>query len=109
MNYWNLYSVLLLRQQKESQATKIKSPKLSKKINGRLDNITQFFYHNFMDKNEDDKLSLTADERYWLERKSRRTRWDEWGSPIGLSLSSAIFILSIGGFLYLLRLAGLLS
>lgn len=62
-----------------------------------------------MDQKENDKLSLTADERYWLERKSRRQKWDEWGSPIGLSLGFAIFIVSIGLFLYLLRLAGLLS
>jgi len=62
-----------------------------------------------MDKNEDDKLSLTADQRYWLERKSRRSRWDEWGSPVGLSLGWAIFIVSNGLFLYLLHLAGLLD
>ncbi|TSC59689.1 MAG: Uncharacterized protein LiPW15_709 [Parcubacteria group bacterium LiPW_15] len=62
-----------------------------------------------MDKNEDDKLTLTADERYWLERSPRRRKWDEWGSPVGLSLGWAIFIVSIGFFLYLLHLAGLLG
>jgi len=62
-----------------------------------------------MDKNEDDKLSLSADTRYWLERKSPRRRWDEWGSPVGLALGWAIFLVSTGLFLYLLRLAGLLG
>jgi hypothetical protein len=44
---------------------------------------------------------------FWL-KKGRRSRWDEWGSPVGLALGWAIFIVSIGFFLYLLRLAGLL-
>lgn len=61
-----------------------------------------------MDQNKEDKLTLTADERYWLERKAPRQRWDEWGSPVGLSLGWAIFIVSTGLFLYLLRLAGFL-
>ncbi len=62
-----------------------------------------------MDKNEDGNLSLTEDERYWLERKMPRRRWDEWGSPVGLALGWAIFLVSIGFFLYLLHLAGLLG
>ena len=61
-----------------------------------------------MDKNEDSKLSLTADERYWLERRLPRRRWDEWGSPVGLDIGWAILLVSTGLFLYLLRLAGLL-
>jgi len=61
-----------------------------------------------MDKNEDDKLSLTADERYWLERKAPRQRWDEWGSPVGLALGWAIFIVPLGLFLYLLHLSGII-
>jgi len=32
-------------------------------------------------------------------------RWSGWGSPVGLGL----FLLSIGGFLYLLHLAGLVG
>lgn len=64
-----------------------------------------------MDKNEEDKdkLSLSADERYWLERKPRRRRWDEWGSPVGLALGWAILIISIAFSLYLLHLAGFLN
>lgn len=62
-----------------------------------------------MEKNEADKLSLTADERYWLERKLPRRRWDEWGSPVGLALGWAIALVSTGFFLYLLNLAGLLD
>jgi hypothetical protein len=71
--------------------------------------LLKFFITLLMDQNEKDKLSLTADERYWLERSPRRRKWDEWGSPVGLSLGWAIFIVSTGLFLYLLRLAGLLS
>lgn len=62
-----------------------------------------------MDQNEKEKLTLSADERYWLERKLPRRRWDEWGSPVGLSLGWAIFLLSIGAFLYILRMAGFLN
>ena len=46
-----------------------------------------------------------SDTNYWAKRRSR---WDEWGSPIGLSLSWAIFIVPLGIFLWLLHLAGLL-
>ena len=59
-------------------------------------------------KNEDDKFTLSADAKYWLERKLPRRRWDEWGSPIGLTLAWAIVLISTGFFLYLLHLAGLL-
>lgn len=34
--------------------------------------------------------------------------WFSWGSPIGLSLGFAIFLISIGIFLFLLHLAGLI-
>jgi hypothetical protein len=46
-----------------------------------------------------------SDPKYWARK---RYRWDEWGSPVGLSLGWAIFIIPLGIFLYLLRLAGLL-
>lgn len=35
--------------------------------------------------------------------------WFSWGSPIGLSLGFGIFLSSIGFFLLLLRMAGLLG
>jgi len=38
----------------------------------------------------------------------RRSHWDEWGSPVGLSLGWALFIIPLGVFLYLLGLAGLI-
>lgn len=38
----------------------------------------------------------------------RRSHWDEWGSPVGLSLGWAIFIVPLGLFLWLLHLAGIL-
>ena len=38
----------------------------------------------------------------------RRSRWDEWGSPVGLSLGWALFIIPIGIFLWLLHLANIL-
>jgi len=50
---------------------------------------------------------LLEEPDYWWKR--RRSRWDEWESPIGLALGSAIFLDSIGVFLYLLHLAGLLG
>ena len=45
-----------------------------------------------------------ADQAYWIKRRSR---WDEWGSPVGLTLAWALFIVPLGLFLYLLHLAGL--
>lgn len=38
----------------------------------------------------------------------RRSHWDEWGSPIGLSLGWALFIVPLGFFFYLLHVSGLL-
>ncbi|MFA6908464.1 MAG: hypothetical protein WC289_01105 [Patescibacteria group bacterium] len=49
---------------------------------------------------------LLEEPDYWW--KKRRSRWDEWGSPVGLALGWAIFIVSSGLFLYLLHVAGLL-
>ena len=46
-----------------------------------------------------------SDPSYWIRR---RQRWDEWGSPVGLSLGFALFIIPLGVFLYLLHLAGLI-
>jgi len=48
---------------------------------------------------------MLAEPDYWL--KTRRSRWDEWGSPVGLSLGWALFIVPLGIFLVLLHLAGL--
>lgn len=45
------------------------------------------------------------DPRYWARRKSK---WDEWGSPVGLSLGWAIFVISSALTLYLLHLANLI-
>lgn len=50
--------------------------------------------------------SAMSDPRYWARRRSK---WDEWSSPVGLSLSWALFIIPLGIFLYLLNLAGLLN
>ena len=47
-----------------------------------------------------------SDPKYWARKRSK---WDEWGSPVGLSLGWAIFVVSSGVFLYLLHLAGLLK
>jgi len=46
-----------------------------------------------------------SDPRYWARRKSK---WDEWGSPVGLSLGWAIFVLSSALTLYILHLSGLI-
>ncbi len=67
-----------------------------------------------MDRNEEKKLTENveravyesmSDPRYWARK---RAKWDEWGSPVGLSLGWAIFVVSCAGALYLLRLAGLI-
>lgn len=44
------------------------------------------------------KKKMLEDPDVWF--KPRRQHWDEWGSPVGLSL---------GIFLWLLRLAGILN
>ena len=48
-------------------------------------------------------LESAKNERYPIWRRSH---WDEWGSPVGLSLGWALFIVPLGVFLYLLHLAG---
>jgi hypothetical protein len=44
---------------------------------------------------------------YWF--KPRRHRWDEWGSPVGLALGWAIFVVSSAFVIYLLHLSGLIK
>lgn len=46
-----------------------------------------------------------SDPSYWARR---RARWDEWGSPVGLTLGWALFIIPLGLFLWLLHLANIL-
>lgn len=79
-----------------------------------VDWIANLQTHCSMDNKEFEKAheealqkKLLEEPDYWF--KSRRHRWDEWGSPVGLSLGWAIFIVSTGLFLYLLRVAGLLG
>ena len=65
-----------------------------------------------MDKKEFDKAFDEATQKKLLEEpdiwwKPRRHRWDEWGSPVGLSLGWTLFIVPLGVFLWLLHLAGL--
>ena len=38
----------------------------------------------------------------------RRSHWDEWGSPVGLTLAWAPGLVCVGVFLWFLHLAGLL-
>ncbi len=45
------------------------------------------------------------DPDYWF----RRSHWDEWGSPVGLSLGWALFVVPLGLFIWLLHLAGLIG
>ncbi|MFA5926594.1 MAG: hypothetical protein WCT32_02105 [Patescibacteria group bacterium] len=66
-----------------------------------------------MDRKEFNKAHEEAMQKKMLEEpdywfKPRRAHWDEWNSPVGLSLGWAIFIVPLGIFLYLLHLAGLL-
>ena len=53
------------------------------------------------------KKKMLEEPDVWF--KPRRQRWDEWGSPVGLSLGWALFIIPLGIFLWLLHLAGLLG
>ena len=46
-----------------------------------------------------------SDPKYWARRRSK---WDEWGSPVGLSLGWAIFVISSAFVIYLLHLSGLI-
>jgi hypothetical protein len=52
------------------------------------------------------RKKMLEEPDYWV--KPRRHRWDEWGSPIGLSLGWALFIVPLGIFFLLLHLSGLL-
>lgn len=49
-------------------------------------------------------ISAMSDPKYWARKRSK---WDEWGSPVGLALGWAIFIVSSAFVIYLLHLAGL--
>ncbi|MCL5410823.1 MAG: hypothetical protein M1324_03130 [Patescibacteria group bacterium] len=60
----------------------------------------------FADEIDKAVLDKAGDLDYWMKR---RQRWDEWGSPVGLSLGWALFIIPLGVFLYLLHLAGILK
>jgi len=67
-----------------------------------------------MDKKEFNEAMEKSVQKQLLEEpdiwyKPRRHRWDEWGSPVGLSLGWALFIIPLGVFLYLLQLAGLIG
>jgi hypothetical protein len=67
-----------------------------------------------MDKSEQKQLTdeveravygSMSDPKYWARKRSK---WDEWGSPVGLTLGFAIFIVSIGLTAWLLHLSGLI-
>ncbi len=53
-----------------------------------------------------EKYVMSEDEAYWAKR---HWRWDEWGSPVGLGLGWALFIVPLGIFIELLHLAGLVK
>ena len=66
-----------------------------------------------MDNKEFNKAMEESVQKTMLEKPdhwlNRRSRWDEWGSPVGLSLGWALFIVPLGLFLWLLHLAGLIG
>lgn len=63
-----------------------------------------------MDKEERKKLEADVERKaYETFPLWKRSHWDEWGSPVGLSLGWALFIIPIGIFLWLLHLAGLIG
>jgi hypothetical protein len=53
----------------------------------------------------DEHMSHGYDAKYGAKFGLKAMNWDGWGSPVGLGL----FLLSIGGFLYLLHLASLIG
>lgn len=53
------------------------------------------------------KKKMLEDPDVWF--RPRRQHWDEWGSPVGLSLGWTLFIIPLGIFLWLLHLAGILN
>lgn len=77
------------------------------------------YLENKMDKAEQQKFDRDIEENVMKsvlksaqEEKFplwRRSHWDEWGSPVGLGLNFALFIIPLGIFLYLLHLAGLIG
>ncbi|MFA6082174.1 MAG: hypothetical protein WC773_02015 [Patescibacteria group bacterium] len=68
-----------------------------------------------MDKTESQKFARDVEENVLKSVQEdkfplwRRSHWDEWGSPVGLGLSWALFIIPLGLFLYFLHLAGLIK
>ena len=60
---------------------------------------------DFSDNVEQGLKAAMSDPNYWARRRSK---WDEWGSPVGLSLGFAIFVVSLGLFIWLMHLSGLI-
>ena len=54
---------------------------------------------------EENLLKSAEEEKYPLWRRSH---WDEWGSPVGLTLAWAPGLVCVGIFLWFLHLAGLI-
>jgi hypothetical protein len=65
-----------------------------------------------MDREQKKKFADDVDEAVMNSVKDfpmwRRSRWDEWGSPVGLTLAWAPGLVCIGIFLYFLHLAELI-
>ena len=85
-------------------------------MDGRSDSHSkELIFGVKMDREEKKKFSDEVEEAVLRSAKNadyplwRRSHWDEWGSPVGLSLGWALFIIPIGVFLYLLHLAGILG
>ena len=54
---------------------------------------------------EENLLKSAEEDKYPLWRRSH---WDEWGSPVGLTLAWAPGLVCVGVFLWLLHLAELI-
>ncbi|AKM81941.1 TPA: hypothetical protein DD449_02430 [Candidatus Berkelbacteria bacterium] len=67
-----------------------------------------------MDKEEKQKFSQAIEENLLESARNdkyplwRRSHWDEWGSPVGLTIAWALFIIPIGITLWLLHLANII-
>jgi hypothetical protein len=68
-----------------------------------------------MEKDDKQKFARAIDENILKSVEDakfplwRRAHWDEWGSPVGLSLGWALFVIPLGIFIYLLHLAGIVG
>ena len=61
---------------------------------------------------QEKKVKEKKYEEWWMENRLNWRAWGSWfswGSPVGLSLGWALFIIPLGIFLLLIHMAGILK